>query len=321
MKAVFFGSSDFSIYALNVCRESGLQFALIVTTPPQKKGRGLVETPTPVQLWAEEHKIPFIAPANLKSPELLAQVQTLAPELFIVASYGKIIPASWLKIPKYALNVHPSLLPKYRGAAPINWPIILGDTETGVCIAELTPELDAGDVFHCVKISLPPDSDSKQMAETLGKESAKALKTVLQQIPSGLKRTPQEHANRNYARKLAKEDGRIDWNRSAAEIVNQIRGLLPWPVASIPFQSEPLQILKASVISKDGQGKAGSVVKVEPSRVQIQCGKGILALDIVKPAGKKEMSGGDFARGRRLEPGTVLESSQAPDFNLKADYK
>lgn len=308
--------------ALNACRESGQQIVLIVTTPPQKKGRGLVETPTPVQTWAEQNNIPFIAPENLKSPELLEKLKSLSPELLIVASYGKIIPASWLAAAsKYALNVHPSLLPKYRGAAPINWPILLGDKETGVCIAELIPQLDAGDIFYQTRVPLPANVDSKQMADTLGEISAKALKTVLEKVPSGLERAAQDHAKRNYARKLSKEDGRIDWNWSAEQIVNQIRGLLPWPVASISFQSEPLQILKASLVSEEGQGQPGKILKVEPQKIQVQTGKGVLALETVKPAGKKEMPAGDFARGRRLEPGFVFESSKAPDFVLKLDYK
>lgn len=313
MKIIFFGSSHFSLYALEACLQPPFEVVLIVTTPPQKKGRGLVETPTPVQEFAEAKKIPFIAPENLKAPELLEKVKTYQAELFVVSSYGKMIPSSWLKVPsRYALNVHPSLLPKYRGAAPIHWPIILGDKETGVSIAEVTPALDAGDLFFQSRVPLPADADSKAMTDAMGRYSAEGLSAVLKMLPGELKRTPQDHSLYNYARKLRKEDARVDWNRSAEQIANQVRGLLPWPAVLVTLNNEPLQILKASAAAGGHSESAGKIAAVEKNHITVHTGKGLLNIERVKPAGKNEMSAGDYARGKRLKPGDAFVQDPNP---------
>lgn len=313
MKIVFFGSSHFSLHALEACLTPPFKVVLIVTTPPQKKGRGLIESPTPVQEFAASKAIPFLAPENLKAPELLEQVKDLTPELFVVSSYGKMIPSAWLKVPsRYALNVHPSLLPKYRGAAPINWPIILGDKETGMSIAEVTPALDAGDLFYQTRVPLPADADSKFMTEFLGKLSYDSLLKVLQMLPGELPRTAQNHAVFNYARKLRKEDARVDWSRSAEDIANQVRGLLPWPAVLITFGQDSLQVLKAT--SKPGGNalSAGQISAVEKNHIEVQTGRGILILERLRPAGKNEMSAGDYARGKRLKPGDSFAQDPNP---------
>lgn len=318
MSLIFFGSSDFSIHALKACLDNGQEIALVITTPPQKKGRGLQESVTPVQEFSESNKIACIAPASLKDPEVFFKVQNLKPDLFVVSSYGKMIPTAWLKIPaRYTLNVHPSLLPKYRGAAPIHWPIILGDEETGVSIAEVTPELDAGDLFYQTKVPIPLESNAETMTESLGKISADALKSLFQKLKKGeLTRQPQNHALTNYARKLTKDDGRINWQRSAVQLHNQIRGLAPWPRAFFIWNGEPVQILQSS-LGPSAAGTPGTLVSVTSHSIQIQTGKGILSLEKVKPSGRKEMSGGDFARGQRFAPGQLLPSDlQAPEFIL-----
>jgi methionyl-tRNA formyltransferase len=320
---VFFGSSDFSLYALRACLDSGQKIALVVTTSPQKKGRGLQESPTPVQAFAQSKQISFIAPANLKDPQLLESTRQLHPDYFVVSSYGKMIPSLWLKIPRrYAINVHPSLLPKYRGAAPINWPIILGDRETGVSLAEVTPELDAGDLFFQKRYPLPTDTDAVQMTAKLGGYSYDALKEIFAALNQGeLKRTPQDHSSFNYARKLNRGDGKVNWNRTAESLHNQIRGLLPWPIASFHC-GEPVQILKSSITSDAGTASPGTITGINNQALLVQTAKGILSLDRVKPAGRKEMSGGDFARGKRLAAGAVLESDNtAPNFVLTQSYK
>lgn len=324
MKLVFFGSSPFSLYALEACLASSVQLALVVTTPPQKKGRGLIETPTPVQLFAEENKLPWIAPENLKAPELFEKVQTLRPDFFAVSSYGKMIPFAWLKVPsRYALNVHPSLLPKYRGAAPINWPIILGDIETGVSIAEVTPALDAGDLFFQNRLPIPETADAVAITEILGESSRAALQEVLSLAVRGaLKRVPQDHSRYNYARKLKKEDGRVDWHRSAVQIRDQVRGLLPWPAVSVSLKADNLQILKAAVIlGANSNSIPGTITDIKKDAVWVQTGNGILALEKVKPSGKKEMSGGDYARGKRLAPGDAFtQETPLPLLTLSQSF-
>lgn len=323
MSLIFFGSSEFSLHALKACIDLGPKIALVITTPPQKKGRGLQESVTPIQEFSQTKQIPFTAPNTLKDPELIARVQSLKPDYFVVSSYGKIIPSSWLKIPaRYAINVHPSLLPKYRGAAPVNWPILLGDKETGVSLAEVTPELDAGDLFFQKRYPIPPASDSIQMTDQLGMYSYEALREIFAQLSKGdLKKTPQNHADFNYARKLTKDDGRINWGRTAEELHNQVRGLLPWPIASF-ILDEPVQLLKTSIPGGSAKGAPGTVTSITKDSIHIQTGSGLLSLDRVKPAGRKEMSAGDYARGKRLAPGLAITSDPlAPAFILTQSYK
>lgn len=312
MKIIFFGSSDFSLHALKACVESAHSVVMVISTPPQKKGRGLKESAAPVHQAALQLGIPCLVPENLKSPELLEEIRKLSPDLFVVSSYGKMIPTAWLKIPAlYSLNVHPSLLPRYRGAAPINWPILNGDNETGMTITEVTPKLDAGDIFYQERIPINDNDTSETMEKRLGELSRPALVEVFRKIETKtLERISQDEVNTCYARKLTKEDGRMDWNRPAKDLFSQVRGLLPWPTAFFYYQNEPAQVLKA-VPADSGSGalKPGQVVSVDhkENRIVVQTGKGVLWLERVKPSGKKEMSGAEFARGKRLMPGDFLK--------------
>lgn len=305
---VFFGSSEFSLEALKACLETRRKVGLVITTPDRPKGRGLKFQPTPVRLFCEQNQIPFEAPDKLKDESLIARVKSLNPDFFAVSSYGKIIPSSWLTIPKQlALNVHPSLLPKYRGAAPLNWPILNGDDETGISIAEVTSQLDAGDIFYQKRIPLSEEMNSESLSSGLAELSKEALMTVFSQIETKtLSRTPQIEAASTYARKLTKEDGRIDWKKSAAEISRLARGLLPWPGAHSVFRDEPILILKAKTETLSGSPLApGQITEIDKNGLlKIQTGEGILAIESLRPAGKKDMSGADFARGRRLSPGS-----------------
>lgn len=294
--------------ALQACLESSPKALLIITTPDRRKGRGLKAGPTPVKLFAERRSIPVVAAENLKSSELIQKVVQFKPDLFVVSSYGKLIPSSWLKIPsRLALNVHPSLLPKYRGAAPIPWAILNGESEIGLSIAEVTDELDAGDIFYQKRIPLEDSLDSQTLAQRLADLSYEALGSVLKRIRDDkeLTRTKQDNALSSYAPKLKKEDGLIDWRKPAIDLFNLIRGLLPWPTAYTCAGTDQIQILKASVKDRSAEGLApGTVAAITKQGVlRIQTGKGILDIERVQPAGRKEMSGADFARGRRLQPG------------------
>ena len=310
MTIIFFGSSDFSLPALKTCLKTPHKVLHVITTPDQKKGRGLKESPSPVHLFCEERAIPVSAPANLKQPELLAKVQSLKPDLFVVASFGKIIPPAWLGVPsRAALNVHPSLLPKYRGAAPIQWALLNGEKETGITIAELTETLDAGDILHQIRVPIDPEVDSEMLSCRLAEISCEALQTVFKNVENGpLMRTPQAEGMSSYARKLKKEDGRIDWSQSAQAIANQIRGLRPWPTAYTHFEDNLLQVLKASVEEMNATGNPGELLETTKSTMRIQTGKGILQVASVLPAGKKIMCAADFSRGKRLPPGFIFKT-------------
>ncbi len=314
MKIVFFGSSDFSLAALQTCLQNPHQVVQVITTPAKPQGRGLKETPNPVQTFSQAHHLSWIAPTTLKNPEVFETVQSFHPELFVVSSYGKMIPDDWLKIPSIlALNVHPSLLPKYRGASPLHWPILNGDMETGISIAEVTRELDAGDVFYQKHLAIQEGMSSLDLEKALAQMSRDALLAVFSDIEKNqIKRTSQIAAQSCYARKLSKSDSVIHWNQSARQIANQIHGLLPWPVANTLWNQLPLQILAAKLLDPQKKsGKAGEILSIQKNLngFEIQTGEGSLVIQKVKPSGKKEMSGMDFINGNRLTPGYLFSNS------------
>lgn len=308
MNLIFFGSSEFSLEALKACLASEHQVQLVITTPPQKKGRGLKLTPTVVQEFCEKNHIPFEAYATLKNPEYLTKIKNLKPDLLVVSSYGKLIPSDWLKVPaQYALNVHPSLLPKYRGASPLNWPIINGDSETGISIAEVTPKLDAGDIFYQEGFPLTRDMNSDLLSHKLAELSKKALQIIFEQMKKGpLHRTPQNDAQSTYARKLEKEDAYLDLTQDAITLESRIRGLKPWPGSSIQCEGEPLKIIEA--VAELNAPKLSPGTLIDKGEFLMAAGKGALKIKKVQPAGKKEMSAADFLRGKHLEKGFVFTS-------------
>ncbi len=309
MKIVFFGSSDFSLYALQACLEGGHEVALVVTTPDQKKGRGLKVSPTVVAEFAAEKNLNTEKFSKLKDEKALERVRALHPDIFVVSSYGKLIPSSWLGIPKQvALNVHPSLLPKYRGASPLNQPILNGDEATGLSIAEVTKDLDAGDLFYQERIPLEDKIDLPRLSKLLGEISHGAVLAVLRQIEMGtLKRTPQNESESSYAPKLTKEMGRIFWSEPAEILSRKIRGLKPWPGTSVSFRGELLLIVDGEAVSGGAGAKPGALIEIhKDGAIAVATGEGILRIRSVRPAGKKEMSGADFAHGKRLKPGELL---------------
>lgn len=313
MKIIFFGSDDFSLATLNACLESPHQVSLVVTTPPQKQGRGLVLTPTPVQVFAESRRLPCEAPADLKDDHFAAKIRALAPELFVVASYGKFIPGRYLSIPAYAsLNVHPSLIPLYRGSSPIQWPILNGDLETGVSIIEVARKLDAGDVFVQVRMPLRGTETHPSLRAALAELSHDELLKLLRSIPEQpLKRTPQQENMATYAPKLTKEDGRLSFARmSAREIDRKIRALQPWPGTFTEWFGQRTSILAGTIEPSGVSGKPGTLLSLHPDgAMTVAAREGALRIRQIQPAGKNPMSAAAFANGRRLKPGDVLEET------------
>ncbi len=304
MKIIFFGSSDFSLPALETCRVKPHELLLVVTTPDRKKGRGLKLTPNPVSAYCREHSIPLETPESPKTSPVIEKLRSLAPDLLVVSSYGKMIPAEWLTIAKKAnLNVHPSLLPKYRGAAPIQWPILNGDSETGITIMEVIERLDAGDIYAQEIYPLDQHIQATELSRDLAEHSRKLLLQVFEQLQNHTaSKRPQDEKIATYARKLCKEDGRLDWNKSAQVLHNQIRGLVPWPTAFFEYGGEHVQVLSAKILNRAGAAcPPGTLLGKETDCLDIQTGEGVLALLTVKPQGKKEMTAADYARGRHLE--------------------
>ena len=309
LKLVFFGSDSFSLFSLQACLESSHTMSLIVTTPPQKKGRGLILTPNPVQEFAEAHRLNWTAPATLKDPSTLETIRNLQPDLFVVSSYGKMIPDSYLGLPSIApVNVHPSLLPKYRGSGPIQWTILNGDKETGVSLIEVASRLDAGDIFYQTVISVAPDETTPTLWEKLGHLSKSMLAELLNGLPATtIPRRPQDETRSTYARKLTKEDALIRLDLPAVEIERKIRGLKPWPGTYLSLGKEDrLMILDGKAEPGSHHKQPGTVLDITGESLILAAGEGTLVLKTVQPSGKKPMGAADYARGRRLQAGSLL---------------
>lgn len=285
--------------------------AAVVTTPDQPRGRGLQIRPNPLKIRSEENKVPAFAFASLRDENARNQIAHLEPDLFVVASYGKLIPESWLRIPrKAALNVHPSLLPKYRGAAPIAWQILEGEKEAGVSIAEVTPDLDAGDIFCQIRVPLGPRDSTRSLTQSLSALSVKALAEVLTSMEKGkLRRVPQTTES-TYARKLTKEDGHLNFFETAEALDRKIRAFDPWPGTFIDFRTKPLRIHEAipeDVDPTNSNTGAGTFLSIAPhGGLKIQTAGGVLVLIKVQLPGRQVISGEAFANGQHLKPGFIF---------------
>lgn len=310
MKIIFFGSDSFSIKALEACLHSaGIELALIITTPAKKRGRGLKLEPSDVFDYCRAKTLPVVEYPTLRDPVVTRELIALRPDIFVAASYGKIIPGNLLDIPKYRLNVHPSLLPKYRGPAPIHWPILNGDSETGVSIIDIAEKLDAGDIYYQEKIAIGTRINAATLSSELARFSYGVLKKVLAQVQNGqLRAAPQNESEATLAPLLSKKDGELSFrDMTAEEIDRKVRGLQPWPGAFCFLQKERLAILETALPELDTNEKPGTIVSFEKENGMIVATKkGALGILRVKPEGKKEMPATDFANGRRLRSGDIL---------------
>jgi len=310
MKIIFFGSDAFSIKALEACLHSGMELALVVTTPPKKKGRGLKLESSEIFDYCQAKKLPVTEYSTLRDAKVAQELLSLRPDIFVVASYGKLIPGSLLEIPKYRLNVHPSLLPKYRGAAPIHWPILNGDTETGVSIIDIAEKLDAGDIYYQEKITIAPRANAAELASELARFSYGILKKVLAQVKDGqLRGTPQNEEEATLAPQLSKQDGKLSLSSMCAdEIDRKVRGLQPWPGAYCFIKGERITILETDLGEAVATAKPGALLTIDKDGgIHVATMDGILKILNVKPEGKKSMTAADFVRGKRFTPGMVLQ--------------
>ena len=312
LKIVFFGSSDFSLPLLESCLVSSHKLVGVVTTPDRPKGRGLRTQPNPVKEQCEKSGVLTLAPVTLKEVEAREKVRSLQPDLFVVASYGKLIPEAWLGVPrKAALNIHPSLLPKYRGAAPIPWQILNGEKMTGVTIALVTKDLDAGDIVHQLRVPLEENETTASLTDRLAQLGRKALEETFLKLEKGnWDRVPQKESEASYARKLSKTDGYLDINESALDLERRIRAFHPWPGAFIGFRKIPLRILEAKVDSiACAEAKPGALLEVSSKGfLRLQAGRGSLQILKVQLPGRRPVSGGEFAHGQRLKVGGSFEN-------------
>lgn len=311
MRILFMGTPDFAVFSLRAMVESGEEIVGVVTQPDQPKGRGYVLTPPPVKVYAEAHGIPVCQPEKLKTEEFAARLQTFAPDLIVVAAYGKILPAQVLDYPKYGcINIHGSLLPAYRGAAPIQRAILDGKTETGITTMQMDAGLDTGDILFQEAVPITNDDNFETLHDKMGECGARVLIRTLDALRAGtLKRTAQDGANATYAAKIEKDDCAIDFTKPAEVLHNQIRGLSPIPLA---FTHTPdgkiLKVKVAEPVDEEPTAAPGTVISTAGGAITVACGTGAIRLWEVVPEGKKPMSAAAYLNGRKLTVGAVLRT-------------
>lgn len=322
MVIAFFGTPQFAVPTLEALVASRHQVALVVTQPDRRRGRGQKVTDSPVKAAARRHGIPVYQPDRLRDPEVTDTLRAKAPDAGVVAAYGKLIPADLLSLPRLGMvNVHASLLPKYRGAAPVHRAIINGDTETGVTIMQVVEALDAGDMLAKSVRPIGPDETSEEVERALADDGARLLLDVLDQIEAGTVRAePQNSAASTYAPRLTKEEGLIDWRLSARQIHDRVRGLYPWPHAYSFLNEERVILLKTKVVggsasvapdSAEPAPQTGSApqpgsVGITGDAIEVVTGDGRIAITELQPEGRRPMSTRDFLAGHPLQPGTTF---------------
>jgi methionyl-tRNA formyltransferase len=279
----------------------------VVTRPDQPRGRGQKPQPSDVAAVAAQHAIPTLKPTKIRTPEFLGELKSFEPDLLVVAAYGRILPNDVLAAPCIMpINVHASLLPRHRGAAPIEGAILAGDRETGVTIMRVVEQMDAGAMLHKRAISVADDETTGSLKRKLAELGAEALLEALEKLRRGeLTETPQDESLATSTKIITKADAVIDWQKPAALIERMTRAYDPWPVARATFGGSDLMIYRAEVVAWRSEADAGTVVKIGVNPI-VQCGEGALELLEVQAPGRKRMRAGDWARGRRLAIGDKL---------------
>ena len=307
MKVVFMGTPEFAVPTLQALIDHH-QVAAVVTQPDRQRGRGKEVQFSPVKEKAAEYKIPVLQPEKARDEEFIQELETIAPDVIVVVAYGQILPERILNLPKYGcINVHGSLLPKYRGAAPIQWAVLNGEEKTGITTMYMEKGLDTGDMIDKAEVVLDPKETAGSLHDKLMNLGADLLLETLDKLEKGtIVRTKQDDSQSCYAKMLSKEMGRMDFSRSAKELEQWIRGMNPWPSAYTTMNGKTLKIWDADVVSYEGSEEAGTVVKVTKDTIIVAAGEGALALKEIQLAGKKRMPVQAFLLGSSVETGIRL---------------
>jgi len=306
LKTVFMGTPEFAVGTLQGLIDAGVNLIGVYTQPDRPKGRGKKMTPPPVKELAQEQNIPVFQPQKLRAPDAVAELQELAPDLIVVVAYGQILPQSVLDIPRFGcINVHASLLPKYRGAAPINKAIVDGETVTGITTMLMDAGLDTGDMLVKKTLEIGPDETAGELHDRLAVLGRETMEETLQQLLAGsLTPEKQQDAESTYAPMMKKEDGLVDWSLAAQEVHDRVRGLAPWPGAFTLLDGEILKISQTE--TAEGTGAPGNILCAEVTGVTVACGDGAIRIGALQLPGKKMMNAADFLRGHTLLPGQSL---------------
>jgi len=316
MKIIYLGSGEFGIECLNALERSGHSLQFIVTQPPHPAGRGRKPSPTPAAHWATTHSIPFVETDNVNTPQMMEKIADYKPDLIVVIAFGQKIGNELIDLPsKGAINVHASLLPKYRGAAPINWAIINGETKTGISIITLAEKMDAGSILAQSQTDIVPDETAGQLHDKLTQMAAPLLLKTIEQIADGsIIYTEQDHSKATVAPKLKKSDGFIDFNESADALARKIRGFWPWPGASATYLSKKINKSIRITIAMAEVGEVREPPLHAPTlppgildeNLNVICGTDALKIKKIKPAGSPLMDFKDFTNGRQTQPGDLF---------------
>ena len=305
MRIVFMGTPNFAVPSLERLIQGGHQVCGVFCQPDKPVGRHQNKLqPPPVKQTALAHGIPVYQPTKLRDGTALAQLKELAPELIVVAAYGRILPDDILDFPpKGCINVHSSLLPKYRGAAPINWAVINGEQETGVTIMDMASELDAGDILAQVSTPIDPEETVETLYDRLAALGGELLEQTVAQLADGTAvRTPQDPAQVTFAPMLSRELSPIQWSRSARDIHNQVRGLVPWPATSTDIlNGETVKVFAVQETGEDTEKAPGTILAAGKSGIDVACGDGkVLRITELQAPGSRRMSAADYLRGHPL---------------------
>lgn len=311
MRIVFMGSASFAVPSLEALVASRHPVAVVVAQPDKPAGRGRKLASCAVATAARRHRLELFQPASLKPSEAIEKIRSFAPELIAVVAYGKILPKSLLDLPPFGcVNVHASLLPKYRGAAPIAWAIAKGEKESGVTTQRIVEELDAGDVLLSRRTAIGEEETAGQLHDRLAAMGAELLLETIEGAEQGtLRPLPQDHAQASFARRLRKEDGLIGWSRPAEEIFNRIRGFALWPGSFTTLEGKKLRVLAAAVTASPSVAPPGAVIGSGRAFV-VACGSGALELLEVQLEGKKAMPVSEFLRGHAVATGMILGAGE-----------
>lgn len=300
MRVVFMGTPDFAVGTLEAVCDAGYEVVGVVTQPDKAKGRSKEPVPTPVKAAALARGLTVFQPERIRNEQAVESVRQMKPDVIVVVAFGQIIPKEILELAPYGcLNVHASLLPAYRGAAPIQWAVLNGEEESGVTIMRMDEGLDTGDMITKKVVKLAEDETSGSLFERLSEEGAQLLVKTLSSVFDGTavyEKQP-EQSPTPYAGMIRKSMGQIDWNQSAVEIERLVRGMNPWPSAYTKLDGRTLKIWKAHVEKPEMTGDAGKIVRMDNKGLYVQTGLGILCVDELQLEGKKRMKTGDFLRG------------------------
>jgi methionyl-tRNA formyltransferase len=310
VRVVFFGTPDFAVPSLRALLSSPHQVVGVVTQPDRPSGRGRRVRFSPVKELAVETGVPLLQPERLKTPEFLGALDEMSPDIGVVAAYGKILPEAVLQVARLGMiNVHASILPKYRGAAPVHRAVMAGERETGVSIMRVVRELDAGPVFAVTRRRIAEDETSADVERALATLGAVLLTRVIDDIAAGRSsETPQDDREATYAPKVTRDDGILDWSLPAAALRDRVRGLHPWPHAQARIGGERVSILRGEVAANSGPDRTpGTILAAGGDDLIVATGAGTLRVLQLQPEGKRAMSAREFLAGRRVQPGDRLE--------------